>query len=197
MAAMLCAAIALSAVERNDDDKFIKGYSGGMLVHTGYLGGCDNPYSFNPRGTTFGIGGLVKLRVTEHFRFGAEGYFSNMGLSHGVEEGSFNKLFWTGALCDWYWKTGKLYPYAGVMVGGGMETSFYMFGGSKDDWDREDLAVFKKTPFFAVDPFVGVEYALGKTLHLTLKLDWLVAVNSSGINRPSGPRMYLGFIFAH
>ena len=120
-----------------------------------------------------------------------------MGLSHGVEEGSFNKLFWTGALCDWYWKTGKLYPYVGVMVGGGMETSFYMFGGSKDDWDREDLAVFKKTPFFAVDPFVGVEYALSKTLHLTLKLDWLVAVNSSGINRPSGPRMYLGFIFAN
>ena len=196
IAALFSAAIVLSAVER-DDDRFIKGYSGGMLVHTGYLSGCDNPYLFNPQGPTFGIGGLVKLRVTEHFRFGAEGYFSNMGLSRGVEDGSFNKFFWTGALCDWYWKTGKFYPYAGVMVGGGMETAFYMFDGRKDDWVREEHVVFNKTPFFAVDPFVGVEYAAGKALHLTLKLDWLVAVNSSGVNRPSGPRLYFGFIFAH
>lgn len=176
------------------EKKFIKGYSGGMLVHTGYLSGGDNPYDFNPSGATFGIGGLVKLQITDHFRLGAEGYFSNMGL---MGNGSFNKLFWTGALCDWVWKTGKFHPYAGLTVGGGTETSYYMFEGNKEDWLPEAKAVFRKQPFFAVDPFIGVEYAAGKALRLTLKADWLMAINSEGMNRPSGPRLYFGFLFAH
>lgn len=176
------------------EKKGIKAYSGGMLVHTGYLKGGDNPYGYNPSGATFGIGGLVKLQMTDHFRIGAEGYFSNMGL---MKNGSFNKLFWSGALCDWVWEKGRFYPFVGVMAGGGMETSFYMFDGDKYDWAPENNAVFHKQPFFALDPFIGVEYAAGKALRLTLKADWLNAINSEGLNQPSGPRLYFGFIFAH
>lgn len=176
------------------ENKVIKGYSGGMLVHTGYLYGGDNPYGYNPSGATFGIGGLVKLQFGKHFRLGAEGYFSNMGL---MKNGSFNKLFWSGALCDWVWECGRFHPYAGLMLGGGMETAYYMFEGDKHDWLPEPDAVFHKQPFFAADPFVGVEYAVGKALRLTLKADWLLAINSEGLNRPMGPRIYFGFIFAH
>ena len=179
------------------DQKVIKGFSGGMMLHTGYLSGCDNPYDFKPSGATFGIGGVAKLHLSEHFRAGFEGYFSTMGLKKEVQSGSFNKMFWTGVLADCFWKIGRLYPYVGATVGGGMETAFYMFEGDKHDWLPEASAVYNKKPFFAVDPFVGVEYAVGEALRLTLKADWLLAVNKDGLNRPMGPRIYFGFIFAH
>lgn len=187
----------LSAQEASGQKKAIKGFSGGMMVHTGYLSGCDNPYGYIMSGATFGIGGVAKVHLTSHFRTGFEGYFSTMGLSRDVEKGSYNKVFWTGLLADWYWKCGKFYPYAGATVGGGMETSFYMFEGNRHDWLPEASAVYRKEAFFAVDPFIGVEYAVGDALRLTLKADWLLAVNEDGLNRPMGPRIYFGFIFAH
>lgn len=190
MTLVIAAAFAGYAQER----KVIKGYSGGMFVHTGYQSGGDNPYAYEPSGATFGIGGLVKLQFGKHFRLGAEGYFSSMGL---MKNGSFNKLFWSGPLCDWVWKCGKFYPYIGATVGGGMETAYYMFEGDKNDWLPEAEAVFHKQPFFAADPFAGVEYAVGKAFRLSLKADWLLAFNSEGLNRPMGPRIYFGFIFAH
>lgn len=187
----------INAQENVQSKKFIKGFSGGMMVHTGYLYGCDNPFGYNLSGATFGIGGVARLHMGKHFRAGFEGYFSSMGLSKEVEKGSFNKLFWTGLLGDWYWKVGKFHPYFGLMLGGGMETAFYMFDGNRTDWQVEQKAVFNKKGFFAADPFIGVEYAVGSALRLTLKADWLIAVNGDGLNQPSGPRLYFGFIFAH
>ena len=190
-------AAASAAASEHHETKAIKGFSGGMMVHTGYLSGGDNPFGYDAAGATFGIGGVAKLHLSKHFRAGFEGYFSNMGLHKGVSSGSFNKLFWTGALADCFWKVGKFYPYVGATVGGGMETAFYMFEGDKHDWLPEAAAVYNKKPFFAVDPFVGVEYAVGEALRLTLKADWLLAINKDGLNRPMGPRIYFGFIFSH
>jgi hypothetical protein len=193
----ICSYLFCSGQESGDKAKFIKGFSGGMMIHTGYLSGCDNPFDYNPQGTTFGIGGVAKVHLSKHIRTGFEGYFSSMGLKKNIQSGSFNKLFWTGALIDWYWQKGRFYPYAGVTVGGGMETAYYIFEGNKHDWLPEANAVYNKKPFFAVDPFAGVEYAVGKTLRLTVKADWLLAVNKDGLNRPMGPRIYFGCIFAH
>lgn len=180
-----------------DNRKIIKGFSGGMMVHSGYLSGCDNPYGYDASGATFGIGGVAKLHLTKHFRAGFDGYFSNMKLTRDIKDGSFNKVFWAGALADWYWQAGKFYPYIGATVGGGMETALYIFEGDKHDWLPEPDAIYNKKPFFAFDPFVGVEYAVGEALHLTLKADWLLAINKDGLNRPMGPRIYFGFIFSH
>lgn len=196
-AAAASTASAAAAASEHHETKAIKGFSGGMMVHTGYLSGGDNPFGYDAAGATFGIGGVAKLHLSKHFRAGFEGYFSNMGLHKGVSSGSFNKLFWTGALADCFWKVGKFYPYVGATVGGGMETAFYMFEGDKHDWLPEAAAVYNKKPFFAVDPFVGVEYAVGEALRLTLKADWLLAINKDGLNRPMGLRIYFGFIFAH
>ena len=178
------------------ENKFIKGFSGGMMVHTGYQYGCDNPFGLDISSPTFGIGGCAKIHLTEHFRTGFEGYFSTAPIKKGVVSGSNNKLFWTGVLADWFWECGKFIPYIGTTLGGGTETSFFMFEGDKHDWELEE-AVLHKQPFFAIDPYVGVEYAVGKALRLTLKADWLVALNSDGLNKPMGPRVYFGFIFAH
>lgn len=182
---------------RAEEKKVIKGFGGGMMLHTGYQYGGDNPYGFDADGMTLGIGGVARLQFTGHFRAGFEGYVSTVGLHDGVESGSHNKVFWTGAMVDWFWQIGKFYPYAGVTVGGGQETAFYMFEGDKHDWLPETDSVFHKQPFFALDPFIGVDYAIGKAMRLTLKADWLQAVNSDGLNRPTGPRIYFGLIFAH
>ncbi len=179
------------------DKKFIKGFSGGMMVHGGYLSGYDNPYGYDASGATFGNGGVAKIHLRHQFRVGFEGYFSSMGLHENIQDGSFNKVFWTGILADRFWKFGKIYPYIGASVGGGMETSFYIFDGDKHDWAPEASAVYHKQPFLAVDPFVGVEYKVGAALRLTLKADWLLAIHREGLNRPMGPRLYFGCIFAH
>lgn len=188
--------VTLSAASA-EDKKLIKGFSGGMMVHTGYQYGGDNPYGLDISSPTFGIGGCAKLHFTEHFRTGFEGYFSTAPIKNGVESGSHNKLFWTGILADFFWKKGKFVPYIGATVGGGMETSFYLFEGNKHDWEIEARAVLHKQPFIAIDPYVGVEYKVGKALRLTVKTDWMFAFNSDGLNQPMGPRIYFGFIFAH
>lgn len=179
------------------DQEVIKGFSGGMMVHSGYQYGCDNPFGLNISSPTFGIGGCAKLHLSEHFRAGFEGYFSTAPIKRGVVSGSHNKLFWTGLLADWFFQRGKFIPYVGATLGGGMETSFFMFEGDKHDWVEEGRTVLHKQPFFAIDPYVGVEYAVGKALRLTLKADWLFALNADGLNEPMGPRVYFGFIFAH
>ena len=179
------------------EKKFIKGFSGGMMLHSGYQSGGDNPYNYSPKGATFGIGGVARLHLSDHFRTGFEGYFSTLGLKKDLVKGSHNKLFWTGILADWYWKAGRFYPYVGASFGGGMETAYYMFEGDSHDWYPEANAVFNKQPFFAVDPFVGCDIAVGEALRVTVKADWLMAIRSTGLNRPHGPRFYFGFIFAH
>lgn len=179
------------------EKKVIKGFSGGMMVHSGYQFGCDNPYGLDISSPTFGIGGCAKLHFSEHFRAGFEGYFSTAPVRNEVKSGSHNKLFWAGALADFFWKKGKFVPYVGATVGGGMETAFYLFEGDKHDWEMESKAVLHKQPFFAIDPYVGVEYKVGQALRLTLKADWLLAINSGGFNQPTGPRIYFGCIFAH
>ena len=182
-----------------EDNKIFKGFSGGMMVHSGYQFGCDNPsqFSLDISSPTFGIGGCAKVQFTKHLRVGFEGYVSTADVSNGVKSGSHNKMFWTGILADWFWQKGKVFPYIGATVGGGMETSFFMFEGDEHKWEVEQKSVLHKQPFFAIDPYVGIEYAVGKALRLTVKTDWLIAINSDGLNKPMGPRVYFGFIFAH
>jgi hypothetical protein len=189
--------ISFATVSNAEEHKAIKGFSGGMMVHSGYQFGGEEPYNLNISSPTFGIGGCAKIHLSKHFRTGFEGYFSTAPIHNGLQSGSHNKLFWTGALADWFWQKGKLTPYIGATVGGGMETAFYMFEGNKYDWKLEEKTVLHKQPFFAIDPYAGIEYAVGEALRLTLKADWLFAINSDGLNRPMGPRIYFGFIFAH
>ena len=179
------------------EEGLIKGFSGGMMIHSGYQTGCDNPFGYNMQGATFGIGGVARLHLSDHFRTGFEGYVSTLGLKHDIAKGSHNKIFWTGLLADWYWQKGRFYPYAGITVGGGMETSYLMFEGSSDDWGYEPRAVFRKQGFVAVDPFAGCDIALGEAVRLTFKVDCLLAIRKQELNRPFGPRLYVGFIFAH
>lgn len=127
----LCIVMFLSAgitmLSLAENRKTIKGFSGGMMVHSGYQYGGDNPFNLNISSPTFGIGGCAKIHLTDHFRTGMEGFFSTAPIRKGVQSGSYNKLFWTGIPCDWFWQKGKVAPYIGATLGGGMETAFYLF----------------------------------------------------------------------
>ena len=182
--------------QAGETKKAVKGFCGGMMVHTGYQFGGDNPRDYQPNGVTFGLGGVAKVQLTKHFRAGAEGYFSSVDLTQDVMSGSHNKIFWAGALVDWFCKRGRFYPYTGISVGGGMETSLYMFLGNTNDWEPETEIIYRKQPFAYVDPFVGCDFAAGKAIRFTVKADWLLAFNNEGLNRPLGPRIYFGIIFA-
>ena len=185
-----------SEIQTGETKKAVKGFCGGMMVHTGYQFGGDNPRDYQPNGVTFGLGGVAKVQLTKHFRAGAEGYFSSVDLTQDVMSGSHNKIFWAGALVDWFCKRGRFYPYAGISVGGGMETSLYMFQGNTNDWEPETEIIYRKQPFAYVDPFIGCDFAAGKAIRFTVKADWLLAFNNEGLNKPLGPRIYFGIIFA-
>ena len=55
-------------------DKVYQGYSGGMMVHTGYLFGKDRlcPLDKELQGATFGIGGAVRVHLWKHLRIGSQ-----------------------------------------------------------------------------------------------------------------------------
>ena len=95
----LCIVMFLSAgitmLPHAENKKTIKGFSGGMMVHSGYQYGGDNPFNLNMSSPTFGIGGCAKIHLTDHFRTGMEGFFSTAPIKKGVQSGSYNKLFWT------------------------------------------------------------------------------------------------------
>ena len=64
--------IIQTSASAQEKKKFIKGYDGGMMVHTGYVTNSVSPLSYYAEGPTFGIGGLIKLRFSDHFRNGFE-----------------------------------------------------------------------------------------------------------------------------
>lgn len=173
--------------------KFILGFDGGMMLHTGYLVNKVEPASLTHNGATFGIGGALRLHLRNNFRIGSEGYVSTMNYRHN---GSFSKTFWAGILGDWSLILGEFRPFIGVTIGGGTVTHCIIEEGSIDSWEKK-VCYFNKKPFFALAPFLGCEYALTKTVRLILKTDFLMGFSSKDFHFPSGPRLYFGFIFAH
>ena len=180
--------------QKSSQKKILKGYDGGMLLHTGYLKGTISPINYQAKGTTFGIGGLVHLHLGNHFRLGTEGYVSIMNQMHNH---SFIKIGWGGILGDFYWDCGRVIPYIGLTIGGGSVTEMLMFEGDHTDWEPEKETYFHKEPFLAIDPFVGLQIKLTQVIHINIKVDCLNAIGSKNLFHPIGPRLYFGFVFNH
>lgn len=181
---LLTAALALSAQRSLFD--------GGMMLHTGYMQGDISALSYQPKGATFGIGGVLRFHVGDHLRVGGEGYVSTLGL---MDNGSYVRLGYGGALADMQWQLGRWLPYVGLTVGGGSVSTLLMFTGNDADWTAEPNTVLHNEGFMMLNPYLGVEYALTDAVHLTLKADRLIPLTSEVV--PTGVRLYLGFIFSH
>jgi len=192
-----------------DSTRVFQGYSGGMLLHTGYLFGQDRNAPRNaegtlcsPQGATFGIGGAARVHLWKYLRVGGEGFVSTMNVGTTdcrqlLQPGSYVRTGWGGLLADACWRREKVWPYVGGTLGGGAMRSFYLLEGSQDDWTGETNALFHKQSFFVVDPYVGLDWCMTGKVHMTFRLDWMIALHKSKVVYPTGPRLYVGFMFCH
>ena len=166
-------------------------FSGGMMLHTGYLSGDIAAVGFHAAGAPFGLGGVIRFHFLDHLRVGGEGYVSKLSQLHN---GSYIRLGWGGLLIDGYWQLERWKPYVGITVGGGSLSTLLVRNGDAKDWQSESDALLHNAAVMIIDPFVGVEFAITKSMHLTLKADYIIPLNSRDC--PTGVRFYLGFIFS-
>lgn len=171
----------------------VKGFDGGMMLHSGFVKREFPQLNHTVSGMPFGIGGVIRAHLGKHWRVGSEGYVSTIKQS---DNGSYVKYGWGGLLGDCYWQAGRFMPYAGLTIGGGVNTNLLMKGDPVPDWEPVDDAYFSKRAFLAIDPFIGCDYVVSDAFHLALKADWLNCINGKS-RMPSGPRLYVGFIFYH
>ena len=174
--------------------KVLTGFNGGMMLHTGYLFGEMLEIGYNAKGVPFGLGGVIRVQLGQHWMVGGEGYVSTLRQLHN---GSYIKYGWGGVLGEFYWAFKHVMPYVGLTVGSGAQTSFLMFDGHSGDWTAESKAVFHKQGFMALTPFIGCDFILTKLLHLTVKADWMTTIADKKLLEPMGPRFYVGLIFYH
>ena len=181
--------LSVSAQEK----KLLRGFDGGMMVHTGYLQGNLDAIDYTAKGAPLGIGGVIRFHLGNHFRIGSEGYVSTLSQRGN---GSYLKYGWGGLLADFYMVLGRFQPYAGFTLGGGAMTTLLMMEAPDSPWAPIGETRYHKQGFMAIDPFVGCDLIVSGSMHLTLKVDYLCALSKS-ILLPHGPRAYLGFLFYH
>ncbi|MGN1247814.1 MAG: hypothetical protein ACI4UO_04420, partial [Paludibacteraceae bacterium] len=127
-----------------------------------------------------------------------------------------------GLVLDYYWTRDRFRPFLGFTLGGGsmrrmyegeMDQTKVRHGdrtsmsardqvGASPESDLTYNAYFRKTPFLFVGPYVGFEYALTKRVALVCRLDYVVPFGRNLTDEyaymaPSGPRLYVGFMFGH
>ena len=202
--------------------KVFTGFSGGMMIHGGYLFAqspdalfrnssltTENIKDLPKDGFTMGLGGTLRLHLIDHIHLGGEGHVSFMPLA---ASGTSIRTGWGGAMCDFYADLGILRPLIGLTVGGGSTRRLYVPDDSEQtvtgENNMEYNASFTKTPFFLLDPYVGLEIALGKVT-LLIRADYMLPFgkSDSGLFKqdvswdnfisPSGPRLYIGCLFGH
>lgn len=195
-----------------------------MMVHLGYQYGQgigfpvpDGTQETFLRSITYGIGGAMKVHLFSHWKIGGEGFVSTMPLkSQG--DGSNIRLGWGGMVNEYYLTWGKVQPFIGITLGGGSQRATHVYSESgssnslpenptlKDHWEHfkdytasEETypAQFTKRGLFVLDPSIGVEVAATQKLHVLVRADWLLAIHRNRFTTPSGPRLYVGLMFAH
>lgn len=201
------------------------GFSGGMMLHGGYLFADDPTKVFSntglgnmeyvkglPKsGLCYGLGGSLRCHLINHVHLGAEGFVSTMPLMH---TGSNVRTAWGGVLCDIYGNWGKFRPLIGLTVGGGAMKRLYVPDQvAVEQQTATDTTIYNssyvKTPFFCIDPYVGFEVGLGNHMAVLVRIDYMLPFNihNTGLSefgkevtwdnfvKPSGPRLYVGIMF--
>lgn len=206
---LVCLFVAHTLYADDSQSKVYQGFSGGMMGHAGYLFGenadapkADNGLICSPQGGTFGLGGALRVHLWKHLRVGGEGFVSTMNsgttnMKHVLQEGSYIRTGWGGVLMDACWRKEKVWPYIGGSVGGGAMRSLYVLDGSQDDWIAENKAYLHKQSFFYVNPYVGMDWCMTQKVHMTFRVDWMVALHAGEVVLPTGPRLLVGFMFCH
>ena len=201
--------------------KVFTGFSGGMLLHAGYLfsdspdkvfsntglGNRDYVRGLPKDGFCYGLGGALRAHLINHIHLGAEGYVSTMPL---MGTGSNVRTGWGGVLCDFYTNWGKVNPLIGITIGGGTMKRLFVPAQEEGVIYATDStnynASYIKTPFFFMDPYVGLEISLNNHMAILIRIDYMLPfgttkskltenVTWSNFMTPSGPRLYVGIMF--
>lgn len=194
-----CAALAFMPAAAENKMKY-NGYSGGMMLHTGYVfGGVSTPQHAGTvvatekmQGLPMGIGGAIRLNFGKYLRVGTEGYSTT--LYYG-QKGSYATIGWGGLLADCAFTKDRHTFFVGANVGGGAFRNLTLTEPMHHDWEVENNVSYRKYAFMAVTPFVGYEWAMTQKIHLALKLDYLLNVSNPQPDFITGPRLYIGFMF--
>ena len=130
-------------------NKVYQGFSGGMMLHTGYLFGQDknapltpDGRSTSPQGALFGIGGALRVHLWKYLRTGFEGFVSTMpGATTDCHDllkpGSYVRVGCGGVLADCCWRLDKVWPYIGGTIGGGSMKGLYILEGDQNSWTND------------------------------------------------------------
>ncbi|MDR0830290.1 MAG: hypothetical protein LBN95_09320 [Prevotellaceae bacterium] len=194
----------ISFAQEKSKSKFAyTGFSGGMLLHTGYVRSGEFQL-LNTDGTAaktltlsgmpFGIGGQARVHFGEHFRVGGEGYVSEYSYANK----SYASIGWGGILADCSWIVGRFVPFVGGTFGGGSMKNVSILNPPTDGYEGftlENNTSFRKFGFLCLVPFVGTEFAMTKKIHLVLKVDYIFNVSNPQPDFVTGPRFYFGFSF--
>ncbi|MBQ7192281.1 MAG: hypothetical protein IJS00_05355 [Paludibacteraceae bacterium] len=202
--------------------QIVTGWSGGISLHGGYGFASSPDEMFRngsikdeistvgdlpTKGVLLGLGTEVRMHLIDHVHLGAEGYISAMPL---MRSGSQVRMGWGGALCDFYGTIGRVSPLIGMGIGGGV-TSRLFVPNTATVTDTVGLAYnasYTKTPFFYLDPYVGLEIKLTTMMALQLKVDYLLpfgkgkkgvsnTVSWSNFLSPTGPRLHVALLFGN
>ena len=211
--------------KKSNAGKVFTGISGGMMLHAGYLfaddptkvfsntglGSYDYVKGLPKSGFAYGFGGQLRIHFLDHIHLGGEGHVSTMPLTG---TGSNVRTGWGGALCDFYTDWGKVRPMIGLSVGGGTMKRLFVptdsLGYTPVETATGDTtnynASYAKTPFFYMDPYVGLEIDFGNHIALLIRIDYMLPFGKTGSKlsqdvkwsnfmTPSGPRLYVGLMF--
>jgi len=206
---------------KKNKTQVFSGFSGGMMLHGGYgfssnpkelfqNGSLDQVKSLPKDGVILGIGGAARLHLLKHLHIGGEGGVSIMPLQ---SSGSQVRTGWGGALIDVYWDLGKCSFFLGGLIGGGKMRRLYVPDTKIEAHTPEDPTTIynassTESSFFMLDPYIGFEWACTNVFHLLFKVDymlpfgksnslWKQDLSMSNFLTPTGPRLYIGFMFNH
>ena len=218
------AAPAVQQQESKSSSAIFTGFSGGMMLHAGYmfsdspdkvfsntgLGDPEYRKGLPKSGVCLGLGGTLRFHLINHIHLGAEGFVSTMPL---MGTGSSVRTGWGGAMCDFFFNVGKTRPLLGLSVGGGTMKRLFVPAEAELAYSNDSSTVYNasyvKTPFFYLDPYVGIEIDLNSHMALMIRVDYMLPFGrtSSGLTNikedvkwsnfmtPSGPRLYVGIMF--
>lgn len=202
-----------------DHDPVFTGVSGGVTLHLGYLfssspdqlfsngnlGSASDVQNLPKDGVGLGAGATFRVHFINHIHLGAEGHVSLMPL---MKSGSSVRTAWAGAYCDYFFNLGIVRPLLGLGVGGGQMKRTFVPDNAEPVkiGDIYYNASYTKSPFFYLDPYVGLEIGLGSVLALFIKIDYMLPFGYSGSKMtasdvnwgnfmtPSGPRLHVGLL---
>ena len=210
----------VKAKKSRSASRVFTGFSGGMMLHGGYLfaqdptqvfsntglGSLDYVKKLPKDGFCMGLGGTLRAHFINHIHLGAEGFVSTMPL---MKTGSNVRTGWGGAMCDFYANWGKVRPLIGLTVGGGVMKRLFVPDAptvTSADSETSYNASYTKTPFFLLDPYIGMEIGLTGHIALIIRIDYMLPFGTSkskltpnvdwgNFMTPSGPRLYVGLMF--